>query len=98
MPIELEVEYGDLPASPDLVISRYAVRAVVVRASQLLLLRSRHGDLKFPGGGVESGETPYEALTREIAEECGVAGARIGEQLVRTVERRRPQSRARCSP
>lgn len=88
MPIELEVAYGGVQASPDAVIPRYAVRAVIVRGGQLLMLGSRHGDYKFPGGGVEPGETPDAALTREIAEECGIAGARIGEHLVRAVERR----------
>ena len=92
MPIELDVVYGGMPASPDVVISRYAVRAVIVRGGQVLVLRSRHGDLKFPGGGVEPGETPEAALTREIAEECGIVRARIGEQVVRVVERRPAQA------
>ena len=88
MLLELEVEYGGLPASPDAVISRHAVRAIIVQDEQLLLVGSRHGDYKFPGGGVEMGESPDVALTREIAEECGITGARIGDHLVRTVERR----------
>src|SRR5262245_36977938 len=88
MTLELEVEYGELPASPDAVISRYAVRAIIVQDEQLLLLASRHGDYKFPGGGVEPGEPPEAALTREIAEECGIAGARIDEHVIRIVERR----------
>jgi 8-oxo-dGTP pyrophosphatase MutT (NUDIX family) len=70
------------------VIERTAVRGVLFRGRELLLLASRHGDYKFPGGGTEADETPQEALVRELTEECGVTGVRIGEVLVRATERR----------
>ncbi|WP_425558410.1 NUDIX domain-containing protein [Kribbella ginsengisoli] len=38
-----------------------------------MLLKSRHGDYKFPGGGVEPGESMQSALQREFLEECGSA-------------------------
>lgn len=31
-----------------------------------------HGLMEFPGGGVEPGETPLEAVVREVQEEVGV--------------------------
>ncbi|MEU4291585.1 hypothetical protein AB0E63_25435 [Kribbella sp. NPDC026596] len=37
-------------------VERTAVRGALFRGRELLLLASRHGDYKFPGGGVEPGE------------------------------------------
>lgn len=52
---------------------REAVRAIIIIDDKALLLHSElNGDYKFPGGGVESGESYLEALTREIKEESGV--------------------------
>ena len=77
------------PQAP--VITRTAVRAVVPRDSTLLLLRTRHGLHKFPGGGVEPGEELLAALARELREECGVADLRVGSLFMTAVERSRAQ-------
>lgn len=31
-----------------------------------------HGLLEFPGGGIEKGESPFEACVREVQEEVGI--------------------------
>jgi 8-oxo-dGTP diphosphatase len=59
------------------------VAAVVVKERRVLLAlrpEGKHlaGHWEFPGGKVEPGETPAEALVREIAEELGVPAV-VGE-------------------
>lgn len=73
-------------ASEGSVVRRVAVRAVIVRDDRVLLLRSRVGDVKFPGGGVEADEGHAEALAREVREETGFAVSAIGSPLTVVAE------------
>lgn len=52
-------------------ITRQAVRLVAIRDGRILLVRNRRQDVKFPGGGMEPGETELAALQRECLEETG---------------------------
>ena len=69
-----------------------AVGAVIKRGTAILMVkRSKppgEGLWSLPGGKVEAGESPPEALRREIAEECNIE-VEVG-QLVGWVERRDP--------
>ncbi len=63
------------------------VAALIQRDGQLLVCQRRHDDRhglkwEFPGGKVESGETPRRALARELNEELGIE-ARIGPEIGR---------------
>ncbi len=53
------------------VFHRDAARAVIRRGDTFLLIHSRYGDYKFPGGGVNRGEDLVEAMIREVREETG---------------------------
>lgn len=71
------------------VIERRAVRAVAFRGDRLLMIHARGpGDFKFPGGGVEPGESALEALGRELREETGHELAVPGALALRVEERR----------
>jgi 8-oxo-dGTP pyrophosphatase MutT (NUDIX family) len=68
-------------------IHRHAVRAVILRGQELLMIYSANvGDYKFPGGGVDKGETHEQALVREVREECGMSLLHVGNELCRVVE------------
>ncbi len=70
-------------------LERLTVRAVVPRGDELLLVHSRvNGDLMFPGGGIEAGESHHVALARELLEECGAELMEVGALLGETREYR----------
>lgn len=53
---------------------RPSVRAIIIRCGKVLMIHSLKYDYyKFPGGGIEPGESLTEALYREVAEESGFA-------------------------
>lgn len=52
---------------------RISVKAIIKDAeARILLLRKKDGSWELPGGGLEHGEDPKEALSREITEETGM--------------------------
>jgi 8-oxo-dGTP diphosphatase len=67
------------------------VAGIIEVHGQLLICQRRPGKplalkWEFPGGKIRRGETPWEALARELREELGVA-ARIGREIYRVQHR-----------
>ena len=64
------------------------VAAIIEQDARILATQRGYGDMaggwEFPGGKIEPGETPEEALVREILEELGVKVA--VESLVTVVD------------
>ena len=63
------------------------VAALIVQNGKLLVCqRTRHQTMplkwEFPGGKIEEGEQPRDALRRELDEELGIQ-AKIGDELAR---------------
>jgi 8-oxo-dGTP diphosphatase len=64
------------------------VAALIEADGKLLVCQRRRTDSfglmwEFPGGKLEAGETPAQALARELQEELGVE-AKIGPEIFRT--------------
>ena len=52
---------------------RPSARAIIAKGNRIVMVRSRKYEYyKFPGGGLEAGETPRSALIREVMEEAGM--------------------------
>ena len=57
----------------DVVFRRPSARAVIIKGDKLALVYSRKEKYyKFPGGGIEPGENPVDAMIRETREEAGL--------------------------
>ena len=59
------------------VLRRSRSAAIVVRDGKILMERVFYFGREFftvPGGGIEPGETPEQAVLRELKEECGLDG------------------------
>lgn len=53
------------------VFRRTAARGIIEQKGKYLIINSKYGDYKFPGGGQKSGESLEETLIREVEEETG---------------------------
>ena len=66
---------------------RFVAAGLIVRDGRILIGQRRNdqpmaGRWEFPGGKIEQGESPQEALRRELAEELGIQ-AEIGPAVTR---------------
>ncbi|MGN0536863.1 MAG: NUDIX domain-containing protein, partial [Acutalibacteraceae bacterium] len=67
---ELLVDLKDYQ-SENTVFYRTAVRGIIKHGSKYLVIHSKYGEYKFPGGGMHDNETLTDTLLREVKEETG---------------------------
>lgn len=52
---------------------RNSARSIIIRDKRIAMIHGRkHNYYEVPGGGIETGETPEEAMARETLEEAGL--------------------------
>lgn len=52
---------------------RHSARGIIIRDGKIAMVHSlKYNYYKFPGGGIEDGESQIDALIREVAEESGL--------------------------
>ena len=52
---------------------RNSARSIVIKSQKVAMIHSLKYDYyKFPGGGIENGENPVDAMIRETREEAGL--------------------------
>ncbi|MEJ6403285.1 NUDIX hydrolase [Yoonia sp. 2307UL14-13] len=75
--------YGDAPQNGHRYVLRPGAYAILPRDGRLLLTYQAepHCEVQLPGGGIDPGESPVQALHREVFEETGwriAAPRRVG--------------------
>ena len=73
----------------------YSVRVLLRRKGKILLLeRSQsRGGFSLPGGNVDLGETPLQAIKRETLEEVGLKIKKKNLRLIHTLQRKRKRKK-----
>ncbi len=62
-------DYGECTQT----FTRDSARSIIIRDGRIAMIHSQKYDYyKFPGGGIENGENPVEAMIRETQEEAGL--------------------------
>jgi 8-oxo-dGTP diphosphatase len=73
------------PVEPEKPRARAVVAALILRGKEVFICQRKAGTAmglqwEFPGGKIEPGETPEQALRRELEEELGIQ-AKIGPYI-----------------
>jgi 8-oxo-dGTP pyrophosphatase MutT (NUDIX family) len=93
--------FGRAPLEGAAVVRPSAYGLIVDGSARLAVVRAPQGHF-LPGGGIEPGEEPHQALVREAGEECGLRvqvgawGLRAIDFVYSEAERRRFEKRSGC--
>lgn len=69
------------------ILQREAARGIVRDKNKVLLMYTeRYDDFSLPGGGIDKGEAPTDALRRELLEEAGADDIRIISKFAQVTE------------
>lgn len=77
------------------IFEKKSVRAIIIRDGKIAMQQGRRGDYKILGGGVDTGETLIQALSREVREEAGLF---VKEESVRPIGEMVEMRRDRFEP
>lgn len=80
---EMDLDLRD-HAEKGTIYKRKAARGIIKRGDKYLAIYGKYGDYKFPGGGMETGESLLDTLLREVQEETGyrVIQGSVGDYLL----------------
>nr|QFU78562.1 RNA pyrophosphohydrolase [uncultured bacterium] len=81
MMFSINIGLGEVQDKKLKINHREAIRAVIFKDKQLLMIKTNKGDYKFPGGGIETNEDYQKALTREVREEAGYTVNKVINKL-----------------
>jgi nucleoside triphosphatase YtkD len=82
-------EFGLEKTNHSQVNSRTSVKILAMIENKYLMLSTNRGDLEFPGGKIEKGETKEDAVKRELLEETGHEVSGSLEYLGQIISRRK---------
>lgn len=82
-----EVELGLKKKTYNNIKKRIAVRALIMKNNNILMVKNNKGDYKFPGGGTKPKETYKETVIREVKEETGYNVTNVGQLVGKIIER-----------
>lgn len=86
----------DEVANAKKIINRIAIRAIIYKDNQFLMISNNKGDIKFPGGGLEPNENHGETIRREVEEETGFIVSDVGGLIGTVIERRKDKFETNC--
>lgn len=85
---DIDLIYDELPQDIEnyKMFHRTSVRGIIFDKDKLVMVQTKYGDYKLPGGGVGDGESFEQALKREIQEETGYVDVSICCQVGHVIE------------